>query len=92
MSTTDSHRPNEGIPSIRNKASRAITSASVDEWDVAPCFLHIQVMGTKVLGPTKHTTPPLVDLESLKSEAKLASEKIKIRQSLGGSPTKQTIE
>ena len=54
------------------------------------CFLHIHVIGTNVLGPTKQMYPPVVDLLSRKSEAKLASEKTMIRQSSGGSPTKHT--
>ena len=74
-SVTKSHNMSEGIPSIRRDDSRAIISASVDEWDTAPCFLQSQVIGTQVLGPTNTMIAPEVDFESSKSPAKLASTK-----------------
>ena len=72
-STTCSQSTREGTPSSRVPASRAITSASVDEWETAPCFLANQVSGTKVRGPTKKRKHPPVLLESWRSPAKLAS-------------------
>ena len=42
-----------GSASIRIAVSRAITSDSELEWDTAPCFLQIQVSGTKVRGPAR---------------------------------------
>merc|ERR1711879_612709 len=88
MSTTDSQRNKAGTPSILVKASRALISASVLEWEMAPCFLHNQVRVPKVLGPMRHTRPPLVDLLSRRSDAKLASENIASRISSAVSPTK----
>ena len=74
-SITTSQRRRAGRPSRRTPVSRAIISASEVECETAPCFLQIQLMGTKVLGPTRHKMPPEVDLESRRSPAKLASEK-----------------
>ena len=37
-SITSSQKANAGMPSRRIPASRAIISASVDEWDTAVCF------------------------------------------------------
>ena len=51
---TSSQNMSKANPSIRKAASKAITSASVEEWETAPCFLHIHVIGTKVFGPTMH--------------------------------------
>ena len=86
---TSSHKIRAGRPSSLQPASKEITSASAVEWDTAPCFLQIQLMGAKVLGPTKHKRPPEVDLESRKSHAKLASENSVSQHFEGGSPTKQ---
>ena len=72
---TMSQKSNEGIPSIRNAASKAINSASDELCDTAPCFLQNQVIGTKVLGPMMTIYIPDVDLLSLMSPAKLASTK-----------------
>ena len=58
---------------MRKLVSNEITSASDDECDMDDCFLHSQVMGTNVLGPSKQSMPPDVDLLSRKSPAKLAS-------------------
>ena len=88
MSKTDSQRTNAGKPSILVNASRAIISASVLKWEIAPYFLHIHVRVTKVFGPTRHTRPPLVLLLPRKSEAKLASEKIITRTFSALSPMK----
>ena len=64
---------NAGIPSVLNAASRAIASASVDECEIAPCFLQNQIIGTQVFGPTIANTAPDVDLESCRSPANEAS-------------------
>ena len=77
------------MPSSRNPASSDIISASDEECDTAPCFLHSHERGTKVLGPTKAKKDPLVDLLSRRSPAKLASEKSANLHLSGGSPTKQ---
>ena len=61
---------------MRSIVSKPMISASVLEWLTAPCFLHIQFKGMNVLGPTKHNTPPVVDLEFVKSPANDASEYI----------------
>ena len=50
-------------------------SASGVECDTADCFLHSHEMMQNVCDPTKHKTPPDVDLLSLRSPAKLASQK-----------------
>ena len=58
---------------MRTAISSAITSASEDECDTAPCFLHIHVMGIKERGPMSANTVAEVDFESARSPAKLAS-------------------
>ena len=63
------HKATAGSPSILTPASIATTSASVDEWEIAVCFLQNQQMTTKVRGPTKHKRHPLVDLLDLKQPA-----------------------
>jgi len=67
------HKVKHGIPSILTAASRAITSASAEECEIAVCFLQIQVKGTNVRLPTKHKMPPEVDLLDAKQPAKPAS-------------------
>ena len=42
-----------GSPSRRRLVSNEITSASVEEWLTAPCFLQSHEIGTKLLGPAK---------------------------------------
>ena len=86
-SITCSHRIKRGMPSSLVLASKAITSDSVDEWETAPCFLQIHVMGTNVLGPTSTRYAPVVDFESSRLSAKLASENNVSLQCSGGSPT-----
>ena len=86
-SITCSQRIKRGMPSSLVLASKAITSDSVDEWETAPCFLQIHVMGTKVLGPTSTRYAPVVDFESSRLSAKLASENKVSLQCSGGSPT-----
>ena len=68
-----SHSVRDGMTSILTAISNAIISASDDEWDTAPCFLHIHVMGTNVRGPISASSVADVDLESVRSPAKLAS-------------------
>ena len=82
-----SQRFKAGMASMRTEASRAITSASALECDVAPCFLQSQVIGTKVLGPVRHKKAPVVDFESVRSPAKLASVNNESQQSSMRSPT-----
>ena len=65
-----SQRSRADNPSIRNPASREMISDSMELWETAVCFLHIQVTGTNVLLPKVHKTPPEVDLESWRSPAK----------------------
>ena len=72
-SDTCSHSDNHGIPSNLTAVSRAMTSASVELWDTADCFLHSHVIGTNVCVQTKHSTEPVLDLESFRYPAKLAS-------------------
>ena len=71
------HKLSAGIASIRNPASRAIISASVELCETAPCFLQSQVIGQKVFGPANTRKAPVVLLESFKSPAKDASVKKK---------------
>ena len=82
-SMTASHIWSPDRTSILIAISSAITSASVDEWETAPCFLHIQVSGTKIRDPIRQWTDAEVHLESMKSPAKLASTNSMIRMSSG---------
>ena len=66
-------RSRAGIPSMREPASREITSASVELCDTDVCFLHIQLVGTNVWLPKMHRIPPDVDFESSRSPAKSMS-------------------
>ena len=75
------------MPSIRVDASKAITSASDEECETAPCFLHIHVIGAKVFGPTRTIKAPEVDLLSFRSPAKLASAYKATLILYAGSPT-----
>ena len=72
---TASQSSRAGKPSARSAASMAMISASELECDTAPCFLHIQVMGTKVASPNRQRKAPVVDLLSLSSAANDASQK-----------------
>ncbi len=73
ISCKKSNNCNAVRPSILTAASKAITSASDDECEIAPCFLQIHVIGTNVFGPSKHRTEPVLDFESSRYPAKLAS-------------------
>ena len=57
-----------GIPSMRKHVSIEVASASDEEWDTMPCFLHSHQIGTNVLGPTRHDTLSLVDFEAFRSQ------------------------
>ena len=72
-SMTMSHTSSAGKPSIRKPASSEKKSYSVELWDTEVCFLHIQLIGTNVLLPKKHQTPPDVDFGSSRSPAKSES-------------------
>ena len=73
---------------MRSAASIAMISASVVLWLIAPCFLHIQVRGANVFGPTNAMKAPVVDLLSNKSPANPASQNRAKYRSSGASPTK----
>ena len=60
-------------PSVRNPASNEMISDCVELWDTDVCFLHIQLMETKVRLPNVHKTPLEVDFESSRSPAKSES-------------------
>ena len=60
-------------PSNLNPVSREIISDSVELWETAVCFLHIQLIGTNVWLPKTHNVPPEVDFESSRSPAKSES-------------------
>ena len=72
-STTKCHNSSAGKPSIRKPASSENISDSVELCDTAVCFLHLQLIGTNVLLPNMHKTPPDVDLESSRSSAQSES-------------------
>ena len=52
-SVISDHSVSAGMPARRTAVSRDTTSASVDECETTPCFLHIHESGTKVLGPIR---------------------------------------
>ena len=86
-----SHRVIAGSPSRRNPASSAMISASVELCETAPCFLHNHVIGQNVCVPKIHNKDPYVDLLSLKSPAKLASQNNISLHSLGLFPIQLLI-
>ena len=71
--TIRSHSSRAGSPSNLNPASKEMISDSVELWETAVCFLHIQLIGTNVLLPKTHNVCPEVDLESSRSPAKSES-------------------
>ena len=83
---TSSQSSMQGTPSNLRFASNDMISASLEECDIAPCFLHIQVIGQNVCLPIKQRMPPEVDFESRRSPAKLASQNSANTQSSGLSP------
>ena len=86
VSMTISQNSNAGIPSSLRLESRAIISASVDEWLTAVCFLQNQLNGVYVLGPTSTKYDALVDLLSDRLPAKDASQNKAREMSSGRSP------
>ena len=72
-SITNSQRSRAEVPSMRETASREITSASVELRETEVCFLHIQIMGTNVWLPKMQRIPPDVEFESSRSPAKSES-------------------
>ena len=69
-SITKSQRVRAEIPSMREPASREITSASEELCETEVCFSHLQLVGTNVWLPKMHRIPPDVDFESSNSPAK----------------------
>ena len=65
-----SHSSRAGKPSNLSPMSNGMISDSVELWETAVCFLHIQLIGTNVWLPKTHNVPPEVDFESpAKSES-----------------------
>ena len=86
-SMTSSQKFKAGSPSSLSAASSAIISASLDEWLTAVCFLQNQLIGTYVWGPIRTKYAAEVDLLSLRSPAKDASQKSASEVCWGLSPT-----
>ena len=72
-SITKSQRVRAGMPFMRKPASWEIISASVELCESEVCFLHIQLMGTKVQLPKKKKILLDVNFESSRSPAKSES-------------------
>ena len=71
--TIRSHNSKAGKPSNLSPVSNEIISDSVELWETAVCFLHIQLNGTNVWLLKTHNIPPEVDFESSRSPAKSES-------------------
>ena len=71
--TIRSHNSRAGNPSNLSPVSREMISDSVELWEAAVCFLHIQLIGTNVWLPKMHNVPREVDFESSRSLAKSES-------------------
>ena len=75
--TIKSHDSRAGKPRTEtinlSPVSKEMISDSVELWETAVCFLHIQLIGTKVWLPKTHNVPPEVDFESARSPAKSKS-------------------
>ena len=71
--TIRSHNSRACEPSNLSPVSREMISDSVELWEKAVCFLHIQLIGTNVWLPKMHSVPPEVDFESSRSPAKSES-------------------
>ena len=71
--TIRSHNSRAGKPSNLSPVSKEMISDSVELWETAVCFLHIQLIGTNVWLPKTHSVPPEVDFESSGSPAKSES-------------------
>ena len=87
--TIGSHSSRAGHPSNLRPVSREMISDSVELWETAVCFLHIQPIGTNVWLPKTHNVPPEVDFESSRSPSK--SESWNSPSALLGSITHMTI-
>ena len=61
------------LPTNLNPASKEMISDSVELYETAVRFLHIQLMGTNVWLPKTHNVLPDVDFESSGSPAKSES-------------------
>ena len=72
-SITKSQWSRAGIPSMREPASRKVSSASDELCETEVWFLHIQLIGTNVWLPKMHNVPPDVHFESSRSRAKSES-------------------
>ena len=71
--TIRSHSSRAAKPSNLNPVSREMISDSVELWETAVCFLHIQLVVTNVWLPKTHNVHPEVDFESSRSPAKSES-------------------
>ena len=88
--TTMSQNKIQGKPTVLREASKLTISASLLLCVTAPCRFTNQVIGQKVLGPTKAKYAPLVLLEWGMSAANEASQNKNSPHFSGGSPTKLT--
>ena len=73
IETIRSDNSRAGNPSNLSPVSNEMISDSVELWETAVCFLHIQLIGTNVWLPKMHYVPPEVDFESSRSPAKSES-------------------
>ena len=71
--STSSQNAKAGHPSSRTPASSAMTSASLELWETAVCFLQSHVRGTNAFGPIRQSIAPVELLESVRSPPKPAS-------------------
>ena len=71
--TIRTHNSRASNPSNLSPISKEMISDSVELWETAVCFLHIQLIGTNVWLPKTHNVPPEVDFESSRSRAKSES-------------------
>ena len=79
------------MPSIRNAISSDISSDSVDELLIDPCFLQNPLIGTYVFGPINTSIAPDVLLLSASHDANEASANKASWQSIGSSPNQHYI-
>ena len=62
--------PEQANHLISAQCPKRLISDSVELWETAVCFLHIQLIGTNVWLSKMHNVPPEVDFESSRSPAK----------------------
>ena len=79
------------MPAVRNAESKDISSDSVLEFDIEPCYLQNQEIGTYVFGPIKHKIAPDALLLLFSQLANDASANNASWMSYGGSPTQHCI-